>query len=147
MKLIKLTSVFLIIFLLAGCSSMGLPSFNSAKGKIKNGTYTGKIGTQSTLGTFSVKVPQTSNDYEFTYMQMKEDIGNDFTYVSFGPAALDFSIYRVMVGVKDQVPFTAFKQKSVPMLAAYVEKAYGQPIHKIYETNTTFNGHPAFYRC
>ncbi len=143
--MLNVAAIFLLAFLLVSCSAMGLPSFNAAKGKIKNGVYTGKIGIQPSLGTFSVKVPQANNDYEFTYMQMKEQFEQTSTYVSFGPAAFDLSIFRVIVGVKPPVPFAVFKQKTVPMIAAYIGQAYGQPIQKIYETDTTFKGYPALY--
>ena len=145
MNKLKFASLIIILMLLAGCSSMGLPTMNAVKGKINNGIYNGKIGEQPGLGGFSVKVPQASNNYEFSYMQMKEEIGSDNTYVSFGPAAIDFSIYRVFIGVRDQVPFEKFKAQAIPMIAPFIAKSYGQPIYKIYQQDITYKGHPALY--
>ena len=145
MNKLKFASVILILMLLTGCSSMGLSSMNSAKGKINNGIYSGKIGERPGLGGFSVKVPQASSNFEFSYMQMKEQIGSDMTYVSFGPAAIDFSIYRVFVGVRDQVSFEKFKTQAFPAMASLIAESYGQPIHKIYQKDINYHGHPAQY--
>ena len=79
----------------AGCGLVPTP--NWLDGRIADGTYT------AASGDFSVRVPFTDS-YELTYMAAKDRSNDDETYVSFGPAAFDKSIYRLSVYRRTVVP-------------------------------------------
>lgn len=96
--------VFLIcLFWLTACSSStggtigGLfPAPKFTEGEIKNNHYV------SLDGDFSIGLPHQESSYEYRYMEMKEQYGEESEYVSFGPAAMDGSIYRLLFLMKNQ---------------------------------------------
>ena len=84
-----------VMLILGGCDTTGgiigglIPAPKFLKGEINNDVYTGADKS------FSVAVPQKADSYEFKYMQVKEQRFEDSSYVSFGPAAFDESVYRL----------------------------------------------------
>ena len=66
------------------------PSSQAIEGTLSGGVYAAPDGS------FTVRVPHLDR-YEQRWMNMKEVRGPDEFYVSFGPAALDTSIYRLSV--------------------------------------------------
>jgi hypothetical protein len=135
-----------VILLLSGCVSNGLLSTSSnIKGDISQGVYTGEIGSQPKLGKFSIFIPQTQNSYEYLYMQAKQQIGNDYTYVSFGPGALDFTVFRVMVGDRQNTSLETYQKKSMPMVVDMAQHAYKQPMKEIAKKRIKINGKPAIF--
>lgn len=94
-RLIKGILLSMAIASLTGCSTTGgdigglVPAPKFLKGSIDNGVYTAQDKR------FTVAVPHAQGSYEYSYMQVKEQYGQNEAYVSFGPAAFDQSIYRV----------------------------------------------------
>lgn len=142
MKLLKFFPLVTVIVLIYNSAAF---SYNNIKSKMQDGVYRSSVGTLPGLAQFSIRAPQADIRSEFIQMKTKEERFNDYTYLSFGPAAFDLTIYRAIVGVKDQLPFKVFKQKSIPMLAAIIQQAYKQPLTKRFEKELSFKGHPAIY--
>jgi len=145
------------LFLATGCAvaenssqnseqSYGFTTQYSGKAKIQNGIYHGQVGNLLEAASFSIAVPQASDPSQFASMKMKEEIGTDNIYVSFGPTDLDPSIYRVTVNAKRvPVTFTQMKTNLFPQIAPFIERAYGQPMQAIHQEDITFQGHPAVF--
>lgn len=93
-------SIYLIpfLFFIQGCESTGgiigglFPAPKFLKGDITNNIYTSKEKK------FSIQVPHKEGSYEYTYLNIKEQYNEHGTYISFGPAAFDKSIYRRVRG-------------------------------------------------
>lgn len=86
----------LLIGALAGCSSSGgdigglFPAPKFLKGSIDdNNIYTAQDKR------FTVSVPHAQGTDDYRYMHVKEEYGPDEDYVSFGPGAVNQSIYRI----------------------------------------------------
>lgn len=86
------------ILLISACSSTtggdiaGLfPAPKFTEGDIRHDRYF------SPKDDFSIALPHKEGTYEYRYMQMKEQFSKESDYVSFGPAAMDRSIYRVLI--------------------------------------------------
>jgi hypothetical protein len=141
--------MFFLFGMLASCSainsSLGIPTLNLDKDHIKNGIYSNKIGECPGFHYFSFTVPQASNGDDYLYMQMKEDRSKNNTYVSLGPSAADFTLYRVMIIAKNHMPFSSFQQHYIPLYAKHIAKIYGAPLQKIVEKETLVHHHPALY--
>ena len=96
----KLLAVIFSLTLIVSCSTTGgtigglFPAPKFTKGTIVNDRYTSKDGD------FFVAIPHKDGTYEYTYMQIKEQYSELGAYISFGPAALDQSIYRLEIGKK-----------------------------------------------
>ncbi|MGH8677741.1 MAG: hypothetical protein ACREUQ_05245 [Burkholderiales bacterium] len=94
------------------------------KGKIEANLYTAQDGS------FSVTVPHDSASSEFQLMQVKEQYHELGAYVSFGPAALDQSIYRVETYRRinpeaSTIKFDAAAAAIVGNYKSQLETAYG----------------------
>ncbi|GMM86979.1 hypothetical protein [Pseudoalteromonas sp. MTN2-4] len=100
MQILKIIILLSFLSFFSGCSSTGgtigglFPAPKLLDGKIENNTYFSKDGD------FSVSIPHKEDTYEYTYLQVKEQYGKFGTYISFGPAAIDQSIYRLEIGKK-----------------------------------------------
>ncbi|WP_298772360.1 hypothetical protein [uncultured Shewanella sp.] len=95
LRLVILLSMFVFI---SACSSTtggdiaGLfPAPKFTDGDIRQDRYF------SPNGDFSIALPHKEETYEYRYMQMKEQFSKESDYVSFGPAAMDRSIYRMLI--------------------------------------------------
>ncbi|HEV7164167.1 MAG TPA: hypothetical protein VGO35_02110 [Gammaproteobacteria bacterium] len=85
----------LLVGAFAGCAHTGgdvgglIPAPKFLKGAIENNVYTAQDKR------FTVSVPHAQGSYEYSYMQVKEQYGQVEDYISFGPAAVNQSIYRI----------------------------------------------------
>lgn len=144
-RLFFIMLILSITLLLTGCANGFFPPMNALNGQLVQDRYTQKIGSQPNLGRFSIQIPHQPDSYEYRYMQTNEEIGDDYTYVSFGPAALDGTIYRVNVGLRDPVPFKVFSQWVLNRLKKMAENTEHQKMKKVYEENVRVQGQPAVF--
>jgi hypothetical protein len=151
-KMVHLRVVFLLLaaFGIGGCSTTGgtigglFPAPKFLKGEIKNNIYTAQDKS------FSVAVPHKDGSYEFTYMQVKEQNSEYGAYVSFGPAALDQSIYRVEIAKRvtpgsQNVKFDDAAPKIVEGYKAQLQNGYGTTPQEAESRQETINGKKAFF--
>jgi hypothetical protein len=95
MQRFSTSAVLSLTLMVAACASTGgtigglVPAPKILQGSIDNNVYTAKDKR------FTVSVPHAQGSYEYTYMQVKEQYGPVEDYVSFGPAAINQSIYRI----------------------------------------------------
>jgi len=138
-------SLLLIIFLsLVGCGGF-FPAYRNLDGQIENGTYTTKIGKTGEEGSFRVVMPHTPGSYEYSYMKSKEQFNKYGTYLSFGPAAIDHTIFRIYVD-PPEVPITPkFLDQAIDASKQEAEHAYKAKLKQIAYTSTTVNGRSAKY--
>jgi hypothetical protein len=135
---------------LAGCETTGgtigglFPSPKFLKGEIKNGTYTAQDKS------FSVAIPHKEGTEEYRHMQVKEQ-GNEFgAYVSFGPSALDQSIYRVEIARRisagsEKVQFDEVAPKIVEGFKAQLKNGYGSELKEQAARQESLKGKKAYY--
>lgn len=98
--------ILISAIILSSCATTGgsignlFPAPKFLKGEIKNNVYIGKDNI------FTITPPHKEESYEYKYMAIKEQYKPNNAYVSFGPAALNKSIYRVEVVIapKGQKP-------------------------------------------
>jgi hypothetical protein len=149
MKIKQFLFVFIIFttYVISACAATGgsignlIPAPKFLKGNIENDIYT----TQDK--TFSIMVPHKSESYEYKYMQVKEQSSEYGAYVSFGPAAMDQSIYRVETGsrtsssmsVEDAAP------KIVEDYKSQLKNAYGIKPTEVSANQNLINGKKAYY--
>jgi len=138
--------------MLAGCHTTGgtllglFPAPKFTKGEIERDVYTAP--DQS----FSVGLPHKDGSYEYTYMQIKEELSAEATYVSFGPAALDLSIYRVGL-VPRRTPearaaaLDDWGPQMVGMIRTQLESAYQTPLVETEAAHATIGPRPARSWC
>lgn len=142
------TGVLVLLLVLVGCARTGgefsgvpLPKF--VKGTIEGNTYTAQDKS------FSVALPHAKGSYEYRYLNIKEQVNDQFTYTSFGPAVLDLSIYRVSLVRLAGTPAVNLSIESLGprALADYVEqlKAYKSEVTERARGEVTVNGMRAFY--
>lgn len=74
----------LIFISLSGYAIAGV-----TEGKIENNVYKAKNNI------FTISIPHHETTYEYKHMQIKEQYRNNEIYLSFGPAAYNYSIYRM----------------------------------------------------
>lgn len=146
MKLRALSILCLMTSLLTGCLDHWYP--NELSGNLNNGIYTSKPrnGRIPSSDTYSVMVPQHYNFYETPMLYATEHSGKDYTYVVFGPSATDETVYRVMVINKHNLPMDFIREKYFPAFIDHADKGADRQMDKIYQTDTTVNGHPALYQ-
>lgn len=100
MRGLKIVGAAVLLLSIIGCSTSGgtigglFPAPKFTKGEIENNVYI-SMGSD-----FSVSIPHKNGTYEYTYMEIKEQYNEYGAYISFGPAALDKSIYRLEIGKK-----------------------------------------------
>lgn len=143
-------ALMVICLVLAGCETTGgtigglFPSPKFLKGEIKNGTYTAQDKS------FSVAVPHKEGTEEYRHMQVKEQ-GNEFgAYVSFGPSALDQSIYRVeiarrVVAGSEKVKFEEIAPKIVEGFKAQLKNGYDSELKEQASRQESLGGKKAYY--
>lgn len=150
--MVHLHAVLLVLaaVTISGCSTTGgtvgglFPAPKFLKGEIKNNIYTAQDKS------FSVAVPHKDGSYEYTYMQVKEQNSEYGAYVSFGPAALDQSIYRVETAQRvtpgsQNVKLDNFAPKIVEGYKAQLQNGYGSTPQEIESRQETINGKKAYY--
>lgn len=141
--------VVLLGLVLAGCENTGgtvlglFPAPKLLSGSVDDDVYTAKDGC------FTVAVPHTEESSEYTYMTVKEQQGGPGEwYVSFGPAAMDQSIYRIEVARgQDQTVLAANFERAfdawIEHTRSQVEAAYGGSLALESKSDDPVAGHPA----
>lgn len=143
-------ALFIAITLTAyGCSTTGgtlgglLPAPKLLKGEINNNIYTAKDKS------FSIAVPHEHDSYEYKYMQVKEQYGEGGTYISFGPAAFDQSIYRFEVGIRtppiQDMPFKEIALKAVEGYNIQLQKGFGTIPEVLGSDQNPVNGRKTYH--
>lgn len=138
------------VFSLVGCSTTGgtigglFPAPKFLKGEIKNDIYTAQDKS------FSVVVPHKKGSYEYTYMQVKEQYSEYGAYVSFGPAAVDQSIYRIETAKRvtpgsQSIKFDDVAPKIVEGYKDQLQKGYGTVPQEAESRQETINGRKAYF--
>ncbi|RJQ48991.1 MAG: hypothetical protein C4528_01500 [Gammaproteobacteria bacterium] len=138
------------VFTLVGCSTTGgtigglFPAPKFLKGEIKNDIYTAQDKS------FSVVVPHKDGSYEYTYMQVKEQYSEYSAYVSFGPAAIDQSVYRIETAKRvtpgsQSVKLDDVAPKIVEGYKAQLQKGYGTVPQETESRQETINGRKAYF--
>ena len=113
MAVIIKVAPIVVLAALAGCATTGgdigglFPAPKFLKGTIRNNIYT------TSDGSLSVAIPHKEGSYEYQYMQVKEQYSPQGDYISFGPAALDKSIYRVETSKRVTTESATTDRKSV----------------------------------
>lgn len=140
--------VLATLLVFAGCASTGgtfsgIPLPKVIKGTIENNIYTAQDKS------FSVGLPHEKGSYEYQYMSIKEQVYEQGTYTSFGPAALDLSIYRVSFARLAGTPGVnlAIESLGPRALADYVGqlKVYKSEVNERARGEVKINGVHAFY--
>lgn len=150
MKLYTRVVLILLFGALASCATTGgdigglFPSPKFLKGIIKGDIYT------TNDGSLSVAVPHKEGSYEYTYMQVKEQYSPLGDYISFGPAALDKSIYRVETGkrVSPNSAVTGIEEIASKIVEGYktqLTQSYGTTPEQLSSSVETINGRRAYY--
>lgn len=145
MLILRKLFVVIISVIVVGCSSTGgtigglFPAPKFLDGKIENDTYLSKNSD------FSVSVPHKDGTYEFTYLQIKEQYSELGAYISFGPAAMDQSIYRLEIGKKlspesKQVDFSSAVDAVIANYSKQLELGYKSKPTLIKREKTMING-------
>lgn len=134
--------------LLLGCESTGgttgglLPAPKFLKGEINADIYT------ALDRSFSVKVPHKKGSYEYTYMAVKERYGELGAYVSFGPAAIDQSIYRVETAKRTSQSIAFDKALALHVVDNYktqLQQGYGATLEEVTSRADTMRGRQMYY--
>jgi hypothetical protein len=146
-----LISTCLLAVLLAGCDSTGgaignlVPAPKFLRGTIKNGVYAAPDSF------FSVTVPQKEGSYEYQYMKVKEQYGATEIYVSFGPAAIDQTIYRLDIAKRVTAESQNVKlddltaSRLIELAKAQVGKAYKGELVEVASDKETINDKPCYH--
>jgi hypothetical protein len=141
--------IVLLSILVVGCSSTGgtigglFPAPKILDGKIENDVYFSKNND------FTVSIPHKDGTYEFTYLQIKEQYNELGTYISFGPAAFDQSIYRLEIGRKlspesQEVDFTYAVDTVIANYSKQLESSYKSKSTFIKKNKAIINGFESF---
>jgi len=150
MRITKYVISILMVASLLGCSTTGgsigglFPAPKFLKGKIEGNMYVSKDND------FEIQIPHIDGSDEFLYMQVKEQYNNSGAYISFGPAALDKSIYRVEIGKKlsPESKDVNFAEATNALVANYIkqlEKGYNAAVSLSKKEKTTINGVPSYF--
>jgi hypothetical protein len=135
---------------MVSCSTSGgtigglVPAPKILKGTIKDNVYTGADNS------FSVAVPHKQGSNEYLYMHVKEEKPEYGTYVSFGPAAFDQSIYRLEIARRvtpssADVRFDEVAEKVVARYSTSFQQQYGAELITVESRREVINGRDAFY--
>jgi len=149
MKVLRKISIIIISVIIIGCSSTGgtigglFPAPKFLEGQIKKDTYISKNND------FTVSIPHKDGTYEFTYLQIKEQYNELGAYISFGPAAMDQSIYRLEIGKKlspqsQQVEFSSVVDAVVKNYSKQLELGYKSKPTIIKKEKIMINGFESF---
>ncbi len=145
MRGFKIFGVVALVLSMLGCTTTGgtigglFPAPKFTKGTIENDIYTSKDNS------FSVAIPHKDGTYEYTYMQIKEQYNEYGAYISFGPAAIDQSIYRLEIGKKlspesKKVVFENAVDAIVSNYSQQLETGYKSKPEMIKKQKTKING-------
>lgn len=149
MQILRKITITIISILVIGCSSTGgtigglFPAPKFLDGKIENDVFISKNND------FSVSIPHKEGTYEFTYLQIKEQYNELGAYISFGPAAMDQSIYRLEVGKKlsessKNVELSAMVDAVITNYSKQLEYGYKSKPTLIKKEKTMINGFESF---
>lgn len=99
---------------------------------------------------FRIAIPHKEGTEEFRYMQIKEQVSELSTYVSFGPAALDRKIFRVEAStiLNPSAPrptIEAMADEAFPAYIAQIERGYETPAERIVLKSTEVKGIKAMF--
>lgn len=122
-----------------------IPAPKVIEGQIENGIYT------SSENEFSIDIPNWNEKYEYRYMQIKEQFFNTGQYLSFGPAVLNRTIYRLEFVRKlsresYEIELESVKDQIFDGYIAQIENAYGSKAKLISERRGVFNSKNSFSR-
>jgi hypothetical protein len=142
--------LLLVAVVIFGCETTGgvigglIPAPKFLKGEIQNNTYTSKDKS------FSIAVPHTQESYEYKYMQIKEQDLEYGSYVSFGPAALDQTIYRVETAKRvtpgsQNANFENAATAAVENYKSQLQKGYGTAAVEVNSGKEKINGKNALH--
>jgi hypothetical protein len=149
MQILSKISIIVLSFVIFGCSSTGgtigglFPAPKILDGKIENDIYISKNSD------FSVSIPHKDGTYEFTYLQIKEQYNELGAYISFGPAAMDQSIYKLEIGKKlspesHQVNFSDAVDSVVTNYSKQLEYGYNSKPILITKEKAIINGFESY---
>ena len=131
----RLAAFAALTLLIASCGS--LPPSQSVAGTLKRDRYT------SPDGDFSVAVPFVG-DYERNWMQVKEQRRALGQYISFGPAAFNQSIYRLLVWREHPGAVRRSLDSAAALIASeltvQLERSYGAPLQLVTDKAANVNG-------
>lgn len=139
-----------ITFVISGCQTTGgtigglFPAPKFLEGKIENNIYTSKDNM------FSIQVPHSQGTYEYTHMAVKEQYSNVGAYVSFGPAAFDRSVYRIVTGYRltpesKNIEVESLLPQMVGGIASQLENGYESKLELQSKDKTKLNGNNAWH--
>lgn len=138
-----------ITLLASGCSAHGgipkglPPAPERLEGEIHNDTYMAKDKS------FSIAVPHKKDSSEYKYMQVREQYLERAAYVSFGPAALDQSVYRFEIGRPLSLPHPIkFEEVAPKIVEGYniqLQKGYGTIPETLSTSWENVNGKKAYH--
>ena len=135
-----------LILTLLGCGASGgtiaglLPAPKILKGFIKNNIY------HEPNDLFIITVPFNSDTYEYNFMEIKERYQSNQAYVSFGPAAINKSIYRVEISLKPDHTPLAIEDIEDSVLKTYIQQldyGLGTEPEPVTSKSITINGNKA----
>jgi hypothetical protein len=146
-----LISLCILAGFLSGCDSTGgsignlVPAPKFLKGSIKDGVYSAPDHS------FSITVPQKADSYEYKYMNVKERYSSDEVYVSFGPAALDHTIYRLDIGKRltaesrNVLLDDIMAARLIALAKTPLRAAYKGELVEMSASKDTINGKPCYH--
>lgn len=139
----------LLLSTLMGCSSTGgdigglVPAPKFLKGSIDNNVYTAQDKR------FTVSVPHAQGSYEYRYMQVKEQYGPIEDYLSFGPAAVNQSIYRIDLVTpppgRSLPDLDTVAPRAVSAVEQQAQAVYGSPATAGEGSKIVIGGHNAYH--
>jgi len=120
-----------------------IPAPKHTKGTITDNTYTSKDGD------FSISIPHKEGSNEYSHMNIKEQYYELGTYISFGPAAVDQSIYRLEIGKKltPDSSYVIFDDAVNAVIESYsqqLESSYKSKPKLLSKEKTTINSTPSY---
>jgi hypothetical protein len=145
-----LASSFAIVVVFSGCSTTGgaignlIPAPKFLKGSIKDNVYSAPDKY------FSVAIPHQQDSDEYRYMQVHEQYLDYGIYVSFGPAALDQSVYRIEIGKRvppgsEKIRIQAMAQSMIDHYKEMLPNGYGGELRLKEKADRVINGRMAIY--
>ena len=146
----KSLSVIALVTFVSGCASTGgsvggfFPAPKFLKGDIENNVYTSKDKR------FTVSIPHQMVSYEYKYMKVKEQYKENGVYVSFGPAAYNYSIYRYKnivypKGIKNTVSMNTVAHNVIEDSKKKMLEMYDTHPTVLEKSQIKINGHKAYH--
>jgi len=149
MDILRKVVLILISIFVVGCSTTGgtigglFPAPKLLDGKIEKDIYFSKDNE------FKIAIPHKEGTYEFTYLQIKEQYSNLGAYISFGPAAIDPSIYRLEIGRKlspesHEIEFESAANAVIANYSEQLRRAYKSEPKLIKKDKAMINGNQSY---